>query len=32
MHDEACPTFVDMLDNTHVGQRMIFNEFGVVPK
>lgn len=32
MHDEACPSFVDMLDNTHLGQRLIYNEFGVVPK
>ena len=32
MHDEACPSFVDMLDNTHLGQRLIFNSFGVVPK
>jgi alpha-mannosidase len=32
MHDEACPTFVDMLDNTHLGQRLIYNSFGVVPK
>ena len=32
MHDEACPTFVDMLDNTHIGNRLIFEQFGVVPK
>jgi hypothetical protein len=32
MHDEACPSFVDMLDNTHLGQRLIFDSFGVVPK
>jgi hypothetical protein len=32
MHDEACPTFIDMLDNTHVGQRLIYESFGVVPK
>lgn len=32
MHDEACPTFVDMLDNTALGQRLIFESFGVVPK
>jgi hypothetical protein len=32
MHDEACPTFVDMLDNTALGQRLIYESFGVVPK
>ena len=32
MHDEACPSFVDMLDNTHLGQRLIYKSFGVVPK
>ena len=32
MHDEACPSFIDMLDNTHLGQRLIFDSFGVVPK
>ena len=32
MHDEAGPTFVDMLDNTWLGQRLIFDSFGVVPK
>ena len=29
MHDEASPSFVDMLDNTAVGQRNIVNNFGV---
>ena len=28
MHDEACPSFVDMLDNTAVGQRAILDNFG----
>ena len=32
MHDEACPTFVDMLDNTALGQRLIYESFAVVPK
>lgn len=32
MHDEACPTFIDMIDNTALGQRLIFDSFGVVPK
>ena len=29
MHDEANPTFVDMLDNTAVGHRNIADNFGV---
>jgi len=29
MHDEAGPTYTDMLDNTHVGQRFIAENFGV---
>ena len=29
MHDEASPSFVDMLDNTAVGQRNIATNFGV---
>ena len=29
MHDEAAPTYVDMLDNTAVGQRNIVNNFNV---
>jgi alpha-mannosidase len=28
MHDEASPSFVDMLDNTAVGQRAILDNFG----
>lgn len=32
MHDEACPTFVDMIDNTHLGGRLIYETFGVVPR
>jgi alpha-mannosidase len=32
MHDEACPTFIDMLDNTHIGNRAIYEQFGVTPK
>ena len=28
MHDEANPTFVDMLDNTHLGHRYIAANFG----
>ncbi len=29
MHDEASPSYVDMLDNTAVGHRAIATEFGV---
>ena len=29
MHDEANPTYIDMLDNTAVGQRNIAQNFGV---
>ena len=32
MHDEACPSFVDMLDNTALGGRLIWNSFGVSPR
>ena len=28
MHDEANPSWTDMLDNTHVGQRNILQNFG----
>ena len=29
MHDEANPTYIEMLDNTAVGQRNILENFGV---
>jgi hypothetical protein len=29
MHDEASPSFVDMLDNTAIGQRHIVDNFGL---
>ena len=29
MHDEAAPTYIDMLDNTAVGQRAIVTNFGI---
>jgi alpha-mannosidase len=32
MHDEATPSYVDMIDQTTLGNRFLFNEFGVVPK
>ena len=28
MHDEANPTYIDMLANTQVGHRAILNNFG----
>ena len=28
MHDEATPSYVDMIDNTAVGQRAILDNFG----
>lgn len=29
MHDEACPTYTDMIDNTALGHRYIIENFGV---
>jgi len=29
MHDEAAPSYVDMVDNTALGHRMIASQFGV---
>ena len=29
MHDEAAPTYIDMLDNLATGHRSIASEFGV---
>ena len=31
MHDEACPTYIDMLENTFVGQRLLYSQLGVIP-
>lgn len=28
MHDEAGPSWIDMVDNTHLGQRLIYEQFG----
>ena len=32
MHDEANPSYVDMIDQTALGHRWIMQEFGVAPK
>ena len=32
MHDEACPTYEDMINNHLVGHQWIINEFGVAPR
>ena len=32
MHDEACPTFADMIDNTALGHRELMSAFGVAPR
>ena len=32
MHDEACPTYEDMINNHKVGHDFILKEFGVKPR
>ena len=32
MHDEACPTFEDMIDNMMIGHDFAMKEFGVAPR
>ena len=32
MHDEACPTYEDMINNMMIGHDFILNEFGVKPR
>jgi alpha-mannosidase len=32
MHDEACPTYSDMLVNMNRGHEFILKEFGVKPR
>jgi alpha-mannosidase len=32
MHDEAAPSFVDMVDQTTLGHRLLKEQFGVMPK
>ena len=32
MHDEACPTYEDMIDNMMIGHNFIMEHFGVKPR
>ena len=32
MHDEACPTYEDMINNHMLGQEFVLKEFGVKPR
>jgi hypothetical protein len=32
MHDEACPTYDDMINNMMIGHEFILQEFGVKPR
>ena len=32
MHDEACPTYEDMINNMMIGHEFIIKEFGVKPR
>jgi alpha-mannosidase len=32
MHDEACPTYQDMINNMMIGHDFIKEEFGVKPR
>jgi alpha-mannosidase len=32
MHDEACPTYQDMIVNLQKGHEFILEEFGVAPR
>ena len=32
MHDEACPTYTDMITNMMIGHEFILNNFGVKPR
>ena len=32
MHDEACPTFNDMINNMMIGHQFLLEEFGVKPR
>jgi hypothetical protein len=32
MHDEACPTYTDMINNMMIGHDFVLKEFGVKPR
>jgi hypothetical protein len=32
MHDEACPTYEDMLNNMQIGHEFVLKEFGIKPR
>lgn len=32
MHDEACPTYEDMINNHMIGHEFLLKEFGVKPR
>ena len=32
MHDEACPTFDDMINNMMLGHQFLLEEFGIKPR
>ena len=32
MHDEACPTYEDMINNHMIGHEFVLKEFGVKPR
>ena len=32
MHDEACPTYTDMINNMMLGHDFVLREFGVKPR
>ena len=32
MHDEACPTYTDMITNMQIGHDFVMKEFGVKPR
>jgi len=32
MHDEACPTYEDMINNMMFGHEFLLKEFGVTPR
>ena len=32
MHDEACPTYEDMITNMMAGHQFVLKEFGITPR